>query len=87
MLRIGVPCGRMTGRGEIEVAGLGEGCQITLVIIDLGAHTITDGLEKKLSTVDDHTNSVVLRSGAGVFLESGLVVCVSCHVPPFLTDW
>lgn len=82
MLRIGVPCRRITGRGKIEIAGLGDRDQIMLVTIELGAHTIAEGLEKELSKVDDHTNSVCLVVKRGYFWTSSRVSFVSCT--PFL---
>ena len=42
MLRIGVPWRRITGRGKIEISGLGDRGQIMLVTIGLGAHTIAE---------------------------------------------
>ena len=78
MLRIGVPCRRVTGRGIIEIAGLGDRGQIMLVTMDLGAHTIAEVLGKAVSKVDDHTNSVSCVVKRGYFWTSSRVSFVSC---------
>ena len=78
MLRIGVPWRRITGRGEIEIAGLGDRGQIMLVTIGLGAHTIAEELEKRLSKVDDHANRVCLVVKRGYLWTSSRVSFVSC---------